>query len=144
MFDVILVLLRSLLSGCQSRRLLLLENLALRHQLTVLRRQTCQPKLRPADRLLWLALRRLWPDWHRALLLVQPQTLIAWHRLGFRLFWRFKSRARDGRPAADRKLIQIIRHMWSSNPTWGSKRIQAELGKLGIQVSDRSEERRVG
>src|ERR1022692_15598 len=123
--DVILVLLRSLLSGCQSRRLLFLKNLALRHQLTVLRRQTRKPKLRQADRLLWLALRRLWPDWHRALVLVQPQTLIAWHRLGFRLFWRWKSRDRGGRPAVDHKLIQLTRRMWSSNLTWGSKRIQA-------------------
>ena len=88
MSDVILILLRSLLSGCQSRRLLLLENLALRHQLTVLRRQTRQRKLRQADRLLWLALRRWWPDWQKGLLLFQPQTVIAWHRLGFRLFWR--------------------------------------------------------
>ena len=86
MSDVILVLLRSRLSVCQSRRLLLLENLALRHQLTVLSSQTRQPKLRQADRLPWLALRRLWPNWHRALVLVQPQTLVAWHRLGFRLF----------------------------------------------------------
>jgi hypothetical protein len=76
------------------------------------------------------------PDWHRALVLVQPQTIIAWHRLGFRLFWRWKSRARGGRPAFDYKLIHLIRRMWSSNPTWGSKRIQAELAKLGIQVSD--------
>ena len=136
MSDVILVLLRSLLSGCQSRCLLLLENLALRHQFTVLRRRTRKPKLGQADRLLWLALRRWWPDSQRALALVQPQTLIAWHRLGLRLFWRWKSRARGGRPAADRKLIQLIRRMWSSNPTWGSKRIQAELAKLGIAVSD--------
>jgi putative transposase len=136
MSDVILVLLRSLLSGCQSRRLLLFENLALRHQLTVLRRQTRQRKLRQADRLLWLALRRWWPDWQKGLLLFQPQTVIAWHRLGFRLFWRWKSRACGGRPAADRKLINLIRRMWSSNPTWGSKRIQAELAKLGIEVSD--------
>jgi putative transposase len=114
MSDVIFVLLRSLLSVCHSRRLLLLENLALRHQLTVLKRQTRQPKLRPADRLLWLALRRWWPDWQRALVLVQPQTLIAWHRLGFGLFWRWKSRDRGGRPTADRKLINLIRRMWSS------------------------------
>jgi putative transposase len=136
MSDVIFVLLRSRLSVCQSRRLLLLENLALRHQLTVLRRQTRQPKLRHADRLLWLALRRWWPDWHRALVLVQPQTSAAWHRLGFRLFWRRKSRDRGGRPAAERKLLNLIRRMWSSNPTWGSKRIHAELAKLGIEVSD--------
>jgi len=136
MSEVILVLLRSLFSGCQSRRLLLLENIALRHQLTVLRRQSCKPRLAQADRLLWLALRRLWPDWQKGLLLFQPQTVIAWHRQGFRLFWRWKSRARSGRPTADRKLIELIRRMWSSNPTWGSKRIQAELAKLGIPVSD--------
>ena len=93
-------------------------------------------KLRQADRFLWLALRRWWPDWQKGLLLFQPQTVIAWHRLGFRLFWRWKSRACGGRPTADRKLINLIRRMWSSNPTWGSKRIQAELAKLGIEVSD--------
>ena len=136
MSEVILVLLRSLFSGCQSRRLLLLENMALRHQLTVLRRQSCKPRLAQADRLLWLALRRLWPDWQKGLLLFHPQTVIAWHRQGFRLFWRWKSRARSGRPTADRKLIELIRRMGSSNPTWGSKRIQAELAKLGIAVSD--------
>ena len=117
MSDVIFVLLRSLLSVCQSRRLLLLENLALRHQLTVLKRQTRQPKLRQADRLPWLALLRLRPNCHRALVLVQSQTLVAWHRLGFRLFWRWKSKARNGRPTADRNLIELIRRMWSGNPS---------------------------
>jgi len=136
MSDVILVLLRSLISGCQSQRLLLLENVALGHQLTVLRRQSCKPKLAQADRLLWLALRRLWPDWQKRLFLFQPQTVIAWHRLGFRWFWRWKSRARGGRPAVDRKLIELIRRMGSSNPSWGSKRSQAELAKLGMAVSD--------
>jgi putative transposase len=136
MSDVLWVLLRSLLSGCQSRRLLLLENLALRHQLALLRRQSRKPKLGQADRLLGLALRRLWPDWQKGLRLFQPQTVIAWHRLGFRLFWRWKSRDCGGRPTADRQLINLIRQMWSSNPTWGSKRIQAELAKLGIAASD--------
>ena len=136
MAEVISVVLRSLFSGCQSRRLLMLENLALRHQLAVVRCLTHKPKLGQADRLLWLILRRLWPDWRKGLLLFQPQTVIAWHRLGFRLFWRWRSRARGGRPAADRQLINLIRQMWSSNPTWGSKRIQAELAKLGIAVSD--------
>jgi hypothetical protein len=136
LFDGLLVLLRSLLSGCQSRRLLLLENLALRHQLLVLQRQTRQPKLRPADRLLWLTLRRLWPDWQKGLSRFHPQTVIAWHRLGFRLFWRWKSHARGGRPTVDRQLINLIGQMWASNPTWGSQRIQAELAKLGIEVSD--------
>jgi transposase InsO family protein len=136
MADVMRVFFRSLLSGCRSRRLLIFENLALRHQLAVLRRQSRKPKLGHADRLLWLILRRLWPDWRKGLLLFQPQTLIGWHRLGFRLFWRWRSRAHGGRPTADRKLIHLIRQMWSSNPTWGSKRIQAELAKLGMPVSD--------
>ena len=116
MSDVIFVLLRSLLSVCQSRRLLLLENLALRHQLTVLKRQTRKPKLRQADRLLWLVLRRLWPDWHQALVRVQPQTLIAWHWFGFRLLWRWKSRAGEGRPSVTKKLS---RDHIERKPRWG-------------------------
>ena len=127
MIAVIIVFLRSLLSGFQSRRMLVLENLARRHQLTVLRRRTHKPRLCHADRLLWLALRRLCPDWRRSLVLFQPQTLINWHRLGFRLFWRWKSRGRGGRPSVDRELITLVRRMWSTNPTWGSKRIQAVM-----------------
>jgi putative transposase len=136
MFDVILTLLQSLLSGFQSHSHLVLENLALRHQLAVLKRQAHKPKLRPADRLLWVGLRRFWPDWPHALLIFQPQTVIAWHRLGFRLFWRWRSRTRGGRPSVKRELIALVQQMWQANPTWGSPRIQAELAKLGIQISD--------
>jgi transposase InsO family protein len=81
-------------------------------------------------------LQRFWSRWHQSLVVVQPRTVVGWHRLGFRLFWRWKSRARGGRPAVDRQLITLIGQMWSGNATWGSKRIQAELAKLGIQVSD--------
>ena len=136
MLALISTFLRVLLSGLQSRSQLMVENLALRHQLTVLRRSVSKPKLQNSDRLLWLLLRPCWSDWQRVLLIVQPRTVIAWHRLGFRLFWRWRSRARGGRPTADRKLIGLIRQMWSSNPTWGSKGIQAELAKLDLQVSD--------
>ena len=136
MFDVIFALLRSLPSGFQSHPQLMLENLALRHQLAVLKRTARKPKLRPADRLLWVGLRRCWPQWQHALLLFQPQTVIAWHRLGFRHFWRWKSRARGGRPSVDSELIALIRRMWQTNPTWGSPRIRAELAKLGIPISD--------
>ena len=137
MLALISTILRVLLSGCQSRSQLLLENLALRHQLTVLRRSVPKPRLRNSDRLLWVLLQRCWSDWQRALWIVQPRTVIGWHRLGFRLFWRWKSRA-TGRPtlAWTGELVTLIRRMWSSNPTWGSKRIQAELAKLGIAVSD--------
>ena len=136
MLDAIFLILRSLLSGFQRHSQLLLENLALRHQLAMLKRQPGKPKLHPADRLLWVGLRCLWPHWQEVLLLFQPQTVIAWHRLGFRLFWRWKSRARVGRPSLDGELIALTQQMWEANPTWGSRRIQAELAKLGIQISD--------
>ena len=68
------------------------------------------------------------------LLLFQPQTIIAWHRLGLRLFWRWKSRTRAGRPSVAGELIALVHRMWQANPTWGSRRIQDELAKLGIQV----------
>ena len=67
--------------------------------------------------------------------MVEPHTVVGWHRLGFRLFWRWKPRARGGRASLDHELITLIGRMWSSNPTWGSKRIQAALAKLGIEVS---------
>ena len=136
MFDLVLPILRSLVSAFRSHSDLWVENLALRHQLTVLNRRTRKPKLRYADRLLWVGLLRCWPRWQHALLLFQPQTVIAWHRLGFRLFWRWKSRAREGRPSINCELIALICRMWQTNPTWGSPRIQAELAKLGIQISD--------
>src|ERR1017187_6782750 len=109
MLTLILTLLRSLLSGCQSRSWLVLENLALRHQLAVLNRRPRKPKLRPADRLLWAGLRRFWSQWQEALLLFQPQTVIAWHRRGFHLFWRWKSRLCPGRPTSNGDRIALIR-----------------------------------
>jgi transposase InsO family protein len=136
MFYLVSVCFRALLSGFQSRQQLLLENLALRHQVTVLRRSVPKPRFSNPDRLLWLWLKRCWPDWQRMLVIIQPGTVIGWHRLGFRLFWRWKSRARTGRPSLNRELVTLIRQMWSTNPTWGRKRIQAELAKLGIEVSD--------
>ena len=136
MLEFPLLFLRCLFAGLQSRSGLVFENLALRHQLAVLKRQARKPKLRCADRLLWVGLRRLWPQWQQALQLFQPQTIIGWHRLGFRLFWRWKSRTRPGRPCVDRDLLTLIQRMYKANPTWGSRRIQGELAKLGIEVSD--------
>ena len=136
MLSLISMILRVLLSGVQSRSQLLLENMALRHQWTVLRRSVARPRLHNSDRLLWMLLERCWSGWRRPLLIVQPRTVIGWHRRGFRLFWRWKSRVRGGRPSLDRELMTLICRRWSNNPTWGSKRIQAELAKLGIAVSD--------
>jgi len=126
----------SFVSALKRRRDLALENVALRQQLTVLRRQPGSVQLRDRDRLFWVWLRRVWPGWRRALVLVQPATVVDWHRKGFRTYWRWRSRARGGRPRIDPSVRKLIRHMWSSNPTWGAPRIQAELHKIGIDVSD--------
>ena len=92
MFGVFLAVLRSLAAAFQPRRQLLLENLALRHQLLVLNRTAGKPRFRNADRLLWVFLRAVWPSWEKVLVIIRPQTVIGWHRAGFRLFWRWKSR----------------------------------------------------
>jgi putative transposase len=136
MFHLISILLRALVSGFQSRRELALQNLALRHQLILLKRSIPRPKVNQADRLFWVCLQHYWANWQRTLVIVQSRTVLAWHRLGFRLFWRWKSRPRAGRPFLDHDVVTLIRQMWSANPTWGSKRIQAELAKLGVGVSD--------
>lgn len=118
-----------------SRHDLALEVLALRHQLMVLQRQTPRPKLHPSDRYLWMLLQRVWSRWRTSLLIFQPETLIGWQRAGFRMFWRWKSRCRPGRPRKDAEWIQLIRRMWALNPTWGSPRIRDELAKLGLKAS---------
>ena len=94
---------------------LALEVLALRHQLMVLERQTRRPRLRRSDRYLWLLLMRVWPNWRNGLIFLQPETLIGWHRAGFRLFWRWKSRHRLGRPEKSQEVVQLIRRMWIAN-----------------------------
>ena len=80
-------------------------------------------------------LRRTWDGWRAALIIFAPETVLAWHRAGFRLFWRWRSGVRVGRPAVDRDVIQLIRRMWTANPTWGSPRIRDELAKLGVAAS---------
>ena len=136
MLALIDAVLRLLRPGLQSRSQLMLEKRAPRHQLTVLRHSVPKPLLRNTDRWFWVLLQQCWSGWKRVLFVLQPQTVVAWHRLGFRLFWRWKSRPRGGRPTLDGQRISLLRHLWSSNPTWGSKRIQAELANLGIHFSD--------
>src|SRR6266567_4004787 len=113
-----------------------IEILALRHQLAVLLRQKKRVSLRAADRLLWVLLSRIWKQWRSALVVVKPETVIAWHRKGFRLYWRWKSRAgKCGRPCVSRETRELIRQMSKANPLWGALRIHGELLKLGIEVS---------
>src|SRR5882724_2972661 len=118
----------------RSRAVLELENLALRHQLHVLRRQRPgRPRLFTIDRLLWVWLYRLWPRCLDTMVLVKPATVVQWHRQGFRLFWRWRSRS--GRPSLDREVRDLIRQMNAANPLWGAPRIHGELLKLGIEIS---------
>ena len=112
------------------------ENIALRHQLAVLQRSVERPKIHRRDRILWSWLLRLWPRWQSALLIIKPETVISWHRQGFKLYWRWKSRATQGRPCVDREIRDLIRLMSRENPTWGAPRIQSELRLLGHDVAD--------
>jgi transposase InsO family protein len=113
-----------------------LEVLALRHQLQVLQRaRPRRVRLATADRWLWMWLSRLWTAWRTALVIVKPETVIAWHRYAFRLVWTCKSRRRTGRPAVPRDVQTLIRTMSRANPLWGAPRIHGELLKLGIAVA---------
>jgi len=123
----------------KSRATLQLENLALRHQLGVLRRSVKRPELISADRLLWTWLCEVWNDWRSALVIVKPETVIGWHRKGFRLFWTWKVRhGQPGRPSVSKEIRQLIRKMSCENPLWGAPRIHGELLKLGINVGETS------
>jgi transposase InsO family protein len=123
----------------KSRAALQLENLALRHQLGVLQRCVKRPKLAPADRLLWVWLFAVWSGWRSALIIVKPNTVIAWHRRSFRLFWTWKvRRGQPGRPAVSKEIRQLIRRLSRENPLWGAPRIHGELLKLGIDVGETS------
>ena len=93
-----------------------------------------RPRLRQRDRIFWVWLSRLWPGWRSALLIVQPNTVVHWHQLGFRLYWRWKPRGKPGRPKIDPEIRRLIRQMSRENVTWGSPRIQSELALLGYTV----------
>ena len=138
MLEIVSILAKTLQSALDCRQDLVLENLALRHQLAVLTRSGDRPRFRPADRLLWIALRWFWDRWRDSLVLVHPATVVRWHREGFRRYWAWKSRRRSGRPRVDPDLVRLIRRMATANPLWGAPRIHGELLKLGIEVSERT------
>jgi putative transposase len=125
---------------CLRRRASLqIEVLALRHQLNVLRRSAKRPKLTASDRFFWACLAATWRSWRSALIIVKPETVIGWHRKGFRLFWRWKSRpGRSGRPKVAVETRKLIRQMSRENPLWGAPRIHGELLKLGIDIGETS------
>jgi transposase InsO family protein len=120
----------------KSRCRLEAENLFLRHQLSIaLRRTPPRVRLRGSDRALMVWMTRLWPSLLGAAQVVQPETILRWHRAGFKAFWRWKSRKRAGRPKIDRGLRDLIRRMSAENPKWGASRIHGELLMLGFEVA---------
>ena len=124
----------------RSRAALELENLALRHQIGVLQRSAAKrPKLTSGDRFLWICLSRLWRDWRAALAIVKPETVVAWHRAGFRLFWTWKVRCGlPGRHLISREVRDLIRKMCQENPGWGAPSIHGELLRLGLDIGESS------
>ena len=128
-------LLRATLRG---RRALVLENLLLRQQLAVALRPQRRPRVHWADRLFWVVARRLVPDWRRHLVLVQPETVLRWHRQGWRLYWWWRSRRSTGRPPVPQEVRVLIRRLSEENRLWGTERIRGELLKLGIAVGNGS------
>src|SRR5207249_6294360 len=143
MLTALVVLLRSVGLLCRERRAVALDSLALRQQVAALTRRTKRPHLRPRDRFVGIVLAKSWREWRGALLIVQPDTVVRWHRQWLRRRWTERSRQKHpGRPrtAAIRTLVD---KMVSANPLWGAPRIHGELGKLGIEVSERTVSRLV-
>ena len=124
----------------RGRHSLLLENLALRQQLVVLKRRHPRPSLGPFDKLFWVITRRVWSAWKDSLILVTPETVVRWHRTGFRMYWRLISRVRRqvGRRQTPKEVRELIFRMVVENPTWGAPRIHGELLMLGFDVSERT------
>jgi putative transposase len=138
MLRLLVALLLTLRSAVRSRRDLVFENLALRQQLATLASRR-HPEVRPADRAFWILLRLSWIQWAETLAIVRPDTVVRWHRAGFRIYWNWLSRRgkRSGRPLLPREVRALIRRMATDN-SWGAPRIHGELLCLGFEVSERS------
>jgi putative transposase len=118
---------------------LVLENMALRQQLRAVKRRTKRNRLRTRDRFFWIVLARLWRNWRTALVLVQPDTVVRWHRDWLRRRWSRRSTWRPvGRPAIRREIRTLVREMATANPLWGAPRIHGELRTLGVDISERT------
>src|SRR3977135_169488 len=136
MIGFLILLLHVLVSPFKTQARLEAEIVLLRHQLSALRQhRPSTPKLTVADRFLFVWLYRLFPSVLNAVTIIQPETVIRWHRTGFRLYWRWKSRSQGGRPRIPGKIRRLIREMSLTNRLWGAPRIHGELLKLGIEVA---------
>jgi len=136
---LVLFLVSILILPFKSKSGLEAENVALRHQVMVLRRQVGgRVHLTNLDRLFLVQLYHWFPSIRRVLAIVRPKTVVRWHRAGFRCYWRWKSRSRGGRPKIRTELRGLIRRMSIENPLWGAPRIHGELLKLGFDVAQSS------
>jgi hypothetical protein len=124
----------------RGRQSLLLENLALRQQLVTLKRRHPRPRFGSFDKLFWAVAQRVCSEWEQALLVVTPETVVRWHRTGFRMYWRLISRVRKqvGRRPTPKEVRKLIFRMVAENPTWGAPRIHGELLMLGFDLSERT------
>lgn len=140
MFSLLFLFLGALVRVFRSRRGLILENLALRQQFVVLRRRHPRPRLGRVDKLLWIVVHCFWSGWRQSLILITPETVVRWHRAGFRFYWRLISRAQKptGRKRLAKEVRDVIFRMVAENPTWGAPRIHGELLLLGFDVSERT------
>jgi putative transposase len=139
MIGALFLLFSFLKSGLTNPTELALENLALRQQLAILKRNRPHARLKKGDRLFWACLSHFWKRWRDSLILVKPETVVRWHRKGFALYWTHLSKHHgSGRPGTGNKIRDLIRKMANANPTWGSPRIHGELLKLGIKISERT------
>src|ERR1700682_3803718 len=127
MLDLFRILLPTLAALLHERHDLVVENLLLRHQLHVALRSCPRPHLKSRDRLFWLVVRGLYPAWRRHLLLVRPETVLRWHRRGWRLYWRWRSGRHQGRPRLRSEIRELIATMASQNRVWGTERIRGGL-----------------
>ena len=129
-----------LAAAVKSKSRLAAENLCLRHQLVVLKRRQARPRISDADRRFWVLACRWFSNWRDTLIIVKPETVIRWHRIGWKAHWRRLSlrRGKAGRRPADQETRQLIRRLAQENPLWGQRRIQAELARLGIRVCART------
>jgi putative transposase len=140
MIETFRLLFGTILRLFHARRSLLVENLALRQQLAALKRRHPRPRLTVFDKLFWVWARRFWPEWSQALIVVTPETVVRWHRTGFRLYWKLISKVRRpvGRRQTPKEVRELIFRMVAENSTWGAPRIHGELLMLGFDFSERT------
>ncbi len=134
LFNLTWALLRCSLAFFRNHNEQVLVELALRQQLATYAQKQSKPKIIPLDRAFWVALFRFWPRWKDALVIVKPDTVVRWHRKGFRLYWRWLSKRGPGRPQISKEVRALIRRFALENG-WGARKVHAELGKIGITVS---------